>query len=1727
MSNRARLIFNKPDPGVNPEPHEVPAEDVAALLSKHGVSTVVINACRSAAGANEASNIASLLVQEGLKNAIGMSFNVLSLSADQFMKDFYKTFLGQDATPMEAVTYARGQLRQYSARTTKFNTQVDLEDHLVPQIHCQESEIPDTYVAQPKRSSEQPRAESYNQSSALIGREGDILRLEWLLSHFERTRIHLQGSPGVGKTSLLREAAAWWQKTGLFQHVAYVQLTDLQFQDCTNDKILAFVAKQLEIFNEDQNPGALTTALNKRSYLLVLDSMDSIAWSSNMSESQRERQLCLCLRKLKSCSIVVSSRTPDAWLDTAIQSRILLHPVSFSSSITIGTTMLEKLDVLPEKLVTLDDHSFFEQLIGLSACNPLAIKLLMHDLANEFAKDPTTSLLAHLMGLFRLRPISLDVERLSIEGGARAVRELLEWIYEESQAHIENLQRSEHMFSAPQHETAFISFDGRPNGFETLQRAMRTLGLGTEAQCRPAAQYSSSKQDLRNMGLHPAMTFVGFWHHMPHSLEPFTSALASLMVARRKLDPIEFEQFRQKLCESTEESAKSPRYLHNILRGKEPFGLAPEAADHCASAAIRLSFEVRQALSKRLSSYVDGDVVQKFGEEGYSFTRAYYSIDPLLTIVSQCSIVSGIWPQSLTHDVEIARGFAYRRGIGEWASCMATASGSPFNNALKLELDYDFYNYLCLTLSYQQLDSWPSPENWHFQYVISQAGITDSRRVRLLERVHHQFISMGVKRLRQIRHKYQNPVNGGYDLESQDKGKKDWHVATELEFACFTVMLRAVFCNTFLRKPQDDYLSQLKYIVTRPMLLVSRYMDPDVRKLAYHSFAYHKRLIDCFEGGKGFDLVTAQDRLKDLVSLKSLLKSLQGEIFGSSISIKDPEASLPLPAQLSELELTSLGGQDMLLFRANRVINRLGTGRDLNDTDKLTKAIEESKTLLLEEVESSNDPQIRFQLHNNLAFLYDRVRNKALAVQHRTTSEELKGMLDPGAIEQIEKNNTLWKPYFRDARRAKGEPVNEAESLVAQLHEQKAKLETAEADEKREELTVLACVDDIADTLRHLERKVEAVEHYQRVIEGRQRLLPANDKVILQDKFARSKLLGQMGRYDESIPTLRALVNTSAPLEDHKFYHNVKGTLGLQIMNSLVWSSDSLTVEAREEQYQEAKTVMEEDIKVKEELYEPDDVNIAIGLSNLASLHAYKNDYNKAETLYKSAIQAHLTRTTYAADRSLVWCRNNLAILWRDMEKFHDAEALHASLLKTCIEHYEMWHDTTLIIMGNVHKLYTTMGAQYKARSLIQDYLARFDEHLVEYVQKGKVSAYEEQRAKCSLGMKLTSCKLYEDAIPMFLIVAPAWRGQETRKGELIELLTKLRYCFFSKTPPQYDRAYEVGTEIVAIQTNWKGPQHADTLDTIATGVICLRKANRTKEAIKEQLSLIEVRKATLGPENNTTLGNISYLAAMYEENEDWPAAINTREEVYTTRKGMDSKSRETASALSHLAVTHADSEDYVSASDLRRDEVFLWREIEGDEGSNTNLTLFELAFTLEKVKKYEEAMVAVDKVIAHHAKAVGPLHHSTLHARILKAVILRGQRKFTEAEAILHEILAARMENPTQDTIYCRALASLSRIYEARGLSDRAVEWMNQAVEACEALSGDTQPKLPLPETLHMDLAKLFIAAKRWNEAKRVLERAIGRLQALQMTAGTVKKIGECNEMLREIGGRHIDSRG
>lgn len=1458
---------------MRPEPDEREAEKVASLLAGSGVTTVVINACRSAAGLNEASNIARLLVQTGIKFAIGMSFNVLSLSADRFMRDFYNHFFAYAVSPIEAVSYARGQLRRNTERMSKYHTKVNIEDHLVPIIHCQESELSDFHRQLPAQMSSDEPDDVPTMPSNLIGREGDILRLEWMLTQFGKSRVHIQGHPGSGKTSLLEEAIAWWQKTGLFQQVIYIQLTDPQFQDCTAEVILKLMAKELKITIESSSIAAIIAALNTRTYLLVLDSLDSIRWSSTIPNHTHERQLWMCLRKLKSCSVVILSRTADSWLGNAIQSRILLEPVDFPNAIAIGTGILQDLDLSSKLVATEDDQSYFVQLVGMSQGNPLAIKVMMYDLARHFAEEPSMTLESHLMSILQLRPIFIDTECLSYGSGARAIAELLEWIYDDIRTDSELYKFDEGSDETliPLDHQFIVSMDS----LGSLSRSIRTIKGDNEPPLKPitSARLGPNLR-LARSGFHSAMVFNGFWHNINSTIEPFVTTLAALIIARRFLKVEAINMFRTQLCEVTEGSIQDPNYVYNTLFGKSAFGLSPIVAHYCRYAATKALSMVHQILTGDLYHFVDGTIQHQFGNTTHYFKASYYAVNPLVSLVSQSSIVRAICPSSLAEDIEVARDSLYRHRISTWLNHKAHLPSTPYNEAMQMELDHDFYNYLCLMLSYQQLNSWPVDIHWQVQHIVMPAAVLEPRRLRLVERVLNRFICGAFQHIGQVRRKYYDLETGGYVIESQERNPKDWKMVTALEIACREALQCAMTCRDILDRPNDDYLTKWNYVETRPMFLDWKYTDPFFREVYSRSVALGTRWNDILQsGGKFFDVKAGQDYMNELTEVNNLRR----KFFNLSEPIDTRDTSLTVPAQIQENAFETLNIQGLPLIRAGKIVNRLRLDGDRASVETILQAVQDLEKLLLEEIEHNNSVLSRLRLHSYLATVHTALGSSKLARQHRTIREELKAMLKPEVVESIERHDKLWTTYHRDSHRINGEPVNEAQRLERQLDDSRARLSVAEAEDSPDHLNTLDCVETVAFALEKLGRDEEAVEHYGRAIQGRQRLLPANDEKVLSVIFARSKLLGSLGKYEESIQDLRMLRREHTALGDRKVHNNVIGSLGLGLVELVRFSGSSLAKSTQQAFLLEARDLLKASVKMAEELYEPGDLNISATLSNIAYLHEYQKDYNEAEACRISAIRVDLARASSEADIELLVSRNNLACLWVKMHRFQEAKDLYTHLLEVCIDHYEMWHPRTLITMSNLVYLFNHMKQSGEASIFVQDYISQFYTSLEDSLQVDKRGTIDMEHAKYQLGRTLTNCECYEEATLLLEQVAAIWREQKKRDNEMLELLTKLRYCYFAQQPQQLEREYQTSTELIELRGCLSGPQHMETLDAIATQVICLRNMNRVEEAVEMQLSLKKARKTCQGTTYERILSYISYLAGLYEDMEDWLASLKTR----------------------------------------------------------------------------------------------------------------------------------------------------------------------------------------------------------------------------------------------------------
>ena len=130
------------------------------------------------------------------------------------------------------------------------------------------------------------------------------------------------------------------------------------------------------------------------------------------------------------------------------------------------------------------------------------------------------------------------------------------------------------------------------------------------------------------------------------------------------------------------------------------------------------------------------------------------------------------------------------------------------------------------------------------------------------------------------------------------------------------------------------------------------------------------------------------------------------------------------------------------------------------------------------------------------------------------------------------------------------------------------------------------------------------------------------------------------------------------------------------------------------------------------------------------------------------------------------------------------------------------------------------------------------------------------------------------------------------------------------------------------------------------------------------QLSLIEARRAGHGMSDEQYPINISYLAELYEEMEDCSAALKARQEVYEVRKGLDLNIPKTLHQASRIAILYEDLLDWKRVVEFRRKEAQAWHKIEGSDSKKALLALMELAFGLEKVGRYTEAIPIIDDVI-------------------------------------------------------------------------------------------------------------------------------------------------------------------
>ena len=428
----------------------VAAAELAALLTAKGIPICILNACQSAkqvkaevrgqkaggenqpdrsqAGSesethpypsrsgtdllqNTETSLGSQLMAAGVQMVVAMGYSVTVTAAQVMMEKLYAELFAQKGIP-EAIRLSRKELYNRKERRVYFNQWVPLEDWLLPVVYANgpvDLKLREFAPAE-KADYLTQRAQCYHFEAptyGFVGRDLEILKLEkGLLWH---NVLLVLGMGGTGKTTLLNYLRDWWQTTHFVKDVFYFGYDTAAY---TVQAILRTIGKALYpdpyafAAFEAMPPVAqledVADHLRAQPYALMLDNLESVTGQNlaiqNTLPEAEQQTLKQFLQKLVGgkTKVVLGSRSGEGWLATAYthEGRANVYPLGGldpeSRSVLAEKILAAKVQD-PQRIAALGVDADFKRLMGLLAGYPLAMEVVLANLARQ---SPTEILAA-------------------------------------------------------------------------------------------------------------------------------------------------------------------------------------------------------------------------------------------------------------------------------------------------------------------------------------------------------------------------------------------------------------------------------------------------------------------------------------------------------------------------------------------------------------------------------------------------------------------------------------------------------------------------------------------------------------------------------------------------------------------------------------------------------------------------------------------------------------------------------------------------------------------------------------------------------------------------------------------------------------------------------------------------------------------------------------------------------------------------------------------------------------------------------------------------------------------------------------------------------------------------------------------------------------------------------------------------------------------------------------
>lgn len=383
----------------------VEAEEISSLLTGKGIPVCILNACQSGkqlnqsnSGANRETSLGSRLMSAGMQMVVAMSYSVTVTAAEIIMEQIYKELFDQRDFN-QAIRLGRRELYNRKGRRAYYNTEIELEDWLLPVTYCNGEVAFNLRAFTPEEEEKyylslDSKYEFGEPTYGFVGRDLDILLIEKAL--LKHNILLLRGMGGTGKTTLLNYLREWWQVTNFAEDIFYFGYDERAW---TLQQIVFTIGQK--IYNrfefgtfQAQNLTVqwrkLSDKLRTESYILILDNLESVtgqplAIQNTLDESAREeiRKFLAALVGGKT-KVVLGSRIGEEWLreTTFGDNSYQLKGLDAQARTDLAENILQKVDG-SKSLDKIKSDRNFDRLMKLLAGYPLAMEVVLANLKQQ------------------------------------------------------------------------------------------------------------------------------------------------------------------------------------------------------------------------------------------------------------------------------------------------------------------------------------------------------------------------------------------------------------------------------------------------------------------------------------------------------------------------------------------------------------------------------------------------------------------------------------------------------------------------------------------------------------------------------------------------------------------------------------------------------------------------------------------------------------------------------------------------------------------------------------------------------------------------------------------------------------------------------------------------------------------------------------------------------------------------------------------------------------------------------------------------------------------------------------------------------------------------------------------------------------------------------------------------------------------------------------------------